>query len=95
MWESVGNAVGIPNKHAFQTAEQFDLFVTVDRNLPFNKIWFPLSIAIVVLQAKPSRLPIHPPLFDARHHQCQRAALRSATRPSDASARLDLAPAIT
>ena len=37
-------------------AQHFDVFVTVDGNLPFQQNLLPLSIAVVVLQAKTNRL---------------------------------------
>ncbi|MEA2994024.1 MAG: hypothetical protein QOD40_2944 [Alphaproteobacteria bacterium] len=37
-------------------SDHFDVFVTVDRNLSFQQNLGPLSIAVVVLQAKTNRL---------------------------------------
>ncbi len=50
-------------------AEQFDVFVTVDRNLSFQQNLDALPIAVVVLQAKTNRLadlrPLAPSLLAA------------------------------
>ena len=50
-------------------AEQFDVFVTVDRNLTFQQKLASLSIAVIVLQAKTNRLadlrPLVPKLLGA------------------------------
>jgi hypothetical protein len=50
-------------------AEQFEVFVTVDRNLTFQQNLVSFSIAVVVLQAKTKRLadlrPLIPSLLAA------------------------------
>jgi hypothetical protein len=50
-------------------AEQFDVFVTVDRNLSFQQNIVSLPIAIIVLQARTNRLadlrPLVPKLLTA------------------------------
>ena len=43
-------------------AEQFDVFVTVDRNLSFQQNLVAFSIAVVVLRAKTNRLADLKPL---------------------------------
>ena len=49
-------------------AEQFDVFVTVDRNLSFQQNLIAFSIAVVVLRAKTNRLadlrPLVPKLLE-------------------------------
>ena len=49
-------------------AEQFDVFVTVDRNLSFQQNLVGFSIAVVVLRAKTNRLadlqPLVPKLLE-------------------------------
>ena len=49
-------------------AEQFDVFVTVDRNLSFQQNLAAFSIAVVVLRAKTNRLadlrPLVPKLLE-------------------------------
>jgi hypothetical protein len=50
-------------------SEHFDVFITVDRNLSFQQNLGPLSIAVIVLQAKTNRLtelrPLVPSLLIA------------------------------
>jgi hypothetical protein len=52
-----------------RASEQFDVFVTVDRNLFFQQNLTELAIAVVVLQAKTNRLddirPLGPELLAA------------------------------
>ena len=48
-----------------RAAEHFDIFVTVDRNLPFQQRLRDLPIAIIVLQARTNRLADLVPLVPA------------------------------
>src|SRR5262245_31495804 len=61
---------GFPTRTcAKSSAEHFDVFVTVDRNLSFQQNLVSLPIAVVVLQAKTNRLadlrPLVPKLLAA------------------------------
>lgn len=53
-------------------SEQFDVFVTVDRNLSFQQNLTSFSIAVVVLEAKTNRLadlgPLVPNVLSAIEH---------------------------
>ena|SRR5260370_30297725 len=50
-WTSIGNGELLA-----LAAQQFDVFVTVDRNLSFQQNLEPLSIAVLVLRAPTNRL---------------------------------------
>ncbi|MCE3224190.1 MAG: hypothetical protein K0S58_2370 [Nitrospira sp.] len=55
---------GIQNGELLRRAqEQFDVFVTVDRNLSFQQHLPQFSIAVIVLQAPTNRLPDLRPLI--------------------------------
>lgn len=53
-------------------SEQFDVFVTVDRNLSFQQNLTSFSIAVVVLEAKTNRLadlrPLVPRILEVAEH---------------------------
>src|SRR6266446_2527175 len=51
-WTSIGNGELLT-----LAAQEFDVFVTVDRNLSFQQNLAPLTIAVIVLRAPTNRLP--------------------------------------
>jgi len=50
-WTTISELLALATEH-------FDVFVTVDRNLTFQQKLASLSIAVIVLQAKRTGLPI-------------------------------------
>jgi hypothetical protein len=46
-------------------ATEFDAFITVDKNLPFQQNMAKLPIALIVIDAVSNELPVLPPLIPA------------------------------
>jgi predicted nuclease of predicted toxin-antitoxin system len=61
-WEHVKNGTLLR-----LAATEFDVFVTVDSNLPYQQNIFTLDLAVVVLRARTTRLPDLRQLLPALH----------------------------
>jgi hypothetical protein len=68
------------NGHLLRIAQQeFDVFITIDRHLPYQQNISRLSIAVIVLQAKTNRLADLQPLVPLLQEMLPTAPIGTAT----------------